>query len=133
MAECIFKYLINKNNLNDKFYVDSSATSREEIGNQIYPPARAILNKYNIPVVPHRAKQFTKSDYDEFDYVICMERYNVKNLSWIIGADCKNKVKLIMSFAGLDDDVEDPWYSGNFEKVYQQLMLGCNSIIQNLL
>ena len=133
MAKFIFLDMINKENLNDYFYVDSMATSREEIGNGIYPYAKAELDKHNINgYASHRAKQFTMKDYNEFDYIIVMDEMNKYNLMRIIKEDKDNKVHKLLDFTPNPKEIEDPWYSGNFEKVYKEIDNGCRCFLEYL-
>ncbi len=113
-------------------YIESKAVSREEIGNSIYPQAAATLKKHNIPMTPHKARQITREDYEEFDYVIVMEQYNMPRLMRIIGEDDQNKVCRLLDFTENPKDIEDPWYSGNFEKVYNEITEGCRGLLQKI-
>ncbi len=113
-------------------YIESKAVSREEIGNPIYPSAAATLKKHNIPMTPHRAMQITREDYEEFDYIIVMEQYNMPRLMRIIGEDDQNKVCRLLDFTSHPKDIEDPWYSGNFEKVYEEITAGCKALLQKI-
>ena len=123
MAEFIFKDLVRKNGLEDQFYIESAAVSTEEIGNSIYPPAKRCLNAHGIPFDKDKtARQITRADYDRFDLIIYMDRMNLRWLKWIIPDDPQNKIKLMMSFAGHDRDVADPWYTGDFETTYNDIM-----------
>ena len=123
MAEFIFKDLVRKNGLDDQFYIESAAVSTEEIGNSIYPPAKRSLNAHGIPFDKGKtARQITRADYDRFDLIIYMDRMNLRWLKWIIPDDPQNKIKLMMSFTGHDRDVADPWYTGDFETTYNDIM-----------
>ena len=123
MAEFIFKDLVRKNGLEDRFYIESAATSTEEIGNSIYPPAKRCLNAHGIPFDKNKtARQITRADYDRFDLIIYMDRMNLRWLKWIIPDDPQNKIKLMMSYTGHDRDVADPWYTGDFETTYKDIM-----------
>ena len=137
MAEFIFKDLINKNNLSDKFYVCSSATSTEEIwndkGNPVYPPAQRELSKHGISCYGKTAVQLKKDDYEKYDYFIGMDRANIRNMNIILGNDPSGKIYKLMSFAGKGDDVADPWYSGDFETTYNDILLGCRCFLEYLL
>lgn len=113
-------------------YIESKAVSREEIGNGIYPKAADILKKHNIPIGHHRARQITRDDYEEFDYVIVMEQYNMPRLLRIIGEDDENKVCRLLDFTDNPKDIEDPWYSGNFEKVYNEITAGCKALLDKI-
>ena len=133
MAEYVFKDLIKKEHLDNRFYVTSMATSREEIGNTIYPYAREELDKHNIDgYASHRAKQFTMADYDKFDYIIVMDEMNKYNLMKIIKEDKDNKVCKLLDFTPSPKEIEDPWYSGNFEKVYKEIDSGCRCLLEYL-
>lgn len=111
--------MVNELGRADDFYIDSCATSTEEIGNDIYPPAKRCLTAHDIPFTRHAARQITLADYDRFDLIICMEHYNLRNLPKIT-----DKVRLL-----LDHDVADPWYTGDFETTYRDLVEGCKTII----
>ncbi|MBQ8868162.1 MAG: low molecular weight phosphotyrosine protein phosphatase [Oscillospiraceae bacterium] len=113
-------------------HVESMAVSREEIGNGIYPPAAAVLRAHSIPFASHRARQITRADYDDFDYVIVMESYNIPRLMRIIGEDDGNKVCRLLDFTDAPGDIEDPWYSGNFEKVFNEISYGCKALLEHL-
>ncbi len=128
MAEFICKELAKDMDV----YIDSMAVSREEIGNNIYPQAAQALRKHNIPFTKHSAQQITRADYEEFDYVIVMEKYNLPRLMRIIGEDDQNKVSRLLDFTDTPGDIEDPWYSGNFDKVYQQIYKGCESLLKTI-
>ena len=129
MAEYVMKDLVKNR---DDIYVESKAVSTEEIGNSIYPQAAATLKKHNIPFGNHRARQIKKEDYNEFDYIIVMEEYNLPRLFRIIGADPENKVYKLLDFTNIPGDIEDPWYSGNFEKVFKQITLGCKCLFEKI-
>ena len=138
MAEYVMKSLVGEQKLDEEIYIDSSATSREEIGNAIYPPAASTLSKHGIDSRGHAAKQFTVADYNEFDMVIVMEDYNKRNLMRLIGCDCENKVWKLLDFAldeplpGVGDDISDPWYHGNFDKTYNEIVAGCKGLMRYL-
>jgi len=130
MAEFIFKDLIRSRGLNEQFHVESAAASTEEIGNSIYPPAKRCLNAHGIPFDKEKtARQITRADYDRFDLIICMDRMNLRWLRYIIPDDPQNKVRLMMSYAGIDRDVADPWYTGDFETTYRDITTACESFL----
>ncbi|MBR6766255.1 MAG: low molecular weight phosphotyrosine protein phosphatase [Clostridia bacterium] len=129
MAEFIFKSLIKGN---DKYFVQSKAVSSEEIGNPIYPPAQRMLRQKGIPFDDHRASRITKQDYGKFDYIIVMEEYNIPRLMNIIGSDPCNKVYRLLDFTSQSGDIEDPWFTGNYEKVFEQIKEGCNGLLKHL-
>ena len=132
MAEFIMKHLVMKAGLEDQYYIESAAVSREEIGNPIYPPAKRCLTKHNIPFDETRtARQVTKADYDCFDDIICMDQSNLHLIQRIIPFDPEGKIKLMMSFASRQRDVADPWYTGDFEKTYDDLIEGCQAYLND--
>ena len=138
MAEFVMKHLVEKNFVADEFHIESSATSREEIGNGIYPPAAHTLSLNGVPCNGHRARQITCSDYDSFDMVIVMEDYNLRNLSRVVGNDCGGKVWKLLDFVadnpqrGSGADISDPWYHGNFDKTYKEIYAGCKALLRYL-
>ncbi len=130
MAEFIFKDLIRRKGIENKFYIESAAVSTEEIGNPIYPPAKRCLNAHGIPFDKDKtARQITRADYDRFDLIICMDRMNLRWLRYIIPDDPQDKVHLMMSYAGIDRDVADPWYTGDFEATYRDITTACESFL----
>ena len=132
MAQSVFAYKIKGLGLENKFYIDSMATSREEIGN---PPHRGTvckLNEVGIPVVPHGAKQISLSDYDNFDYIIGMDTENMRNLNRLFKNDKENKLYKFLSFVGSDRDIADPWYTGNFDETYTDILEGCEGFLNYL-
>lgn len=129
MAEYVMKDLVKNR---DDIYVESKAVSTEEIGNPIYPPAARTLKKHNISFGNHQARQIRKEDYDNFDYIIVMEEYNLPRLFRIIGGDPENKVSKLLDFTGAPGDIEDPWYTGNYEKVFEQITLGCKGLLERI-
>ena len=131
MAEFIFKDKIRSRGLNEQFYVESAAVSTEEIGNSIYPPAKRCLNAHGIPFDTSKtARQITRADYDRFDLIICMDRMNLRWLKYIIPNDPAGKSRLMMSYAGQDRDVADPWYTGDFETTYRDLDLATEALLK---
>jgi len=133
MAQFVFQDMINKRNWQDLFYIDSAATSREEIGN---PPHYGTVNKLRqvgVPVLKHYATQLTKKDYEKYDYLIGMDTWNIRNMMRILGNDPKGKVYKLLSFAGKGDDIADPWYTGNFDETYRDVVEGCNGFIDFLI
>lgn len=133
MAEYIFKDLIKKEGLEDKFYITSHATSSEELGNGIYYRAEDELISHNIHGFEnHVAKQFSIRDYDNFDFIIIMDTNNKYNLIRIIKNDERNKVFKLLDFTDNKGDIEDPWYTRNFDKVYKQIENGCKCFLEYL-
>ena len=136
MAEFIFKKMIAERGLEGEFFVSSSATSREEIvgnvGNPVYPPARAELLRHGIDPKGKRAVQITREDYDKYDLLITMDSMNVRNLMKIIGSDPENKVRKLMDYTSRGGDVADPWFTGNFEVTYRDVADGCTGLLKEL-
>lgn len=132
MSESVFTHMINQQNLSDQFIIDSAATSTEEIGN---PPHRGTVKKLcevGIPLVPHRARQITWKDYEKFDYIIGMDQWNIRNLNRMLKGDPDGKVYKLLSFAGTDRDIADPWYTGNFDVTYTDIVEGCEGFLAYL-
>lgn len=132
MSESVFTHMINQQNLSDQFIIDSAATSTEEIGN---PPHRGTVKKLRevgIPLVPHRARQITWKDYEKFDYIIGMDQWNIRNLNRMLKGDPDGKVYKLLSFAGTDRDIADPWYTGNFDVTYTDIVEGCEGFLAYL-
>ena len=131
LAESVFTHMVSSLDLSDQFIIDSFATSTEEIGN---PPHRGTVNKLRevgIPLVPHRAKQITMSDYDNAD-VIGMDTANIRNLNRMFNNDPEGKIYKLLSFAGSGRDVADPWYTGDFDATYEDVALGCEAFLEYL-
>ena len=133
MAEFVMKDLVRRRGLEQEFQIDSAATSREEIGNGIYPPAKAKLREMGVPFEEHYAVQVTRKDYDRYDYLIIMDRNNRRNLMRILGSDPEEKVHTLLSYAGIDRDVADPWYTGDFDITYEDVMTGCTALLEQIL
>ena len=132
MAQCMFQDMVNKKGLSDRFYIDSAATSREEIGNGPHYGTVQKLREMGIPVVPHRARQMTHADYDNYDYLIGMDSYNVSNMTRIAGGDPDNKIYQMLEFAGINRSIADPWYTDNFDDTYNDLVIGLNGFWNKL-
>lgn len=137
MAEFVFMDLINKKGLNDKFIVSSSATSTEEIwngvGNPVYPPAKRVLNSRGINCDGKRAVQLKKEDYNNYDYFVGMDGANIRNMHRILMGDPDKKIYKLLTFAGCSDDVADPWYTGDFETTYRDVLEGCNALLEYII
>lgn len=132
MAEFMMKDFLSSKGAAGNFYVESAATSREEIGNDIHRGTRGILDREGIPYCRRRARQVTRADYDYFDYLIIMDEENRRGLSRIIPADPENKIHKLMEYAGEDRDVADPWYTGNFDVTYKDIDKGCRGFLEYL-
>ena len=130
MAEFVMKDLIKKAHRENDFYIESAATSTEEIGNNVYPPARRKLAEHNISCTGKTARQMQRSDYDKFDMLVGMDSYNIRNMERICGGDPEGKIHLLKEFSGDYGDVADPWYTGNFEATWQDVLKGCTAILE---
>ena len=135
MAEYIFKCLVDKNNISHLFEITSRATSNEEYGNDIYPPAKKVLKENGISFSRHFAKRITKEEYESADYILAMEEYNLSNLKRVIGQIDYDKVYLLRNWSNPKCDISDPWYDGRFNEVYNEIFEGCfdflNYVISN--
>ena len=130
MAEFILKALVKARGLEGQYYIESAAVSEEEIGNPIYPPAKRCLTQHGVPFdKDKRARQVTRADYARFDRLICMDASNLRWLRWIIPDDPEGKVHLMMSYAGVGRDVADPWYTGDFEATFQDILEACEAML----
>lgn len=132
MAEFIMKDLLQKAGLADRVHVASAATSTEEIGNPVYPPARRELAKHGICCDGKIARQMTRQDYDTFDYLIAMDRNNLRNMQRFVGNDPQGKVSLLLSHTSRPGDVADPWYTGDFTSTWNDILLGCQALLREL-
>ena len=130
MAEFILRALVKANGLDGLYYIESAAVSTEEIGNPIYPPAKRCLNQHGVWFDPgKRARQVTSADYDRFDRIICMDASNLRLIKRIIPSDPQGKIHLMMSYTGVGRDVADPWYTGDFEETFQDLLVACEAMV----
>ena len=132
MAEFVMKDLVKKAGLASQFHIESAATSREEIGN---PPHHGTVNKLRqvgIPLIPHRAVQMTKADYEKYDYLIGMDDWNIRNMLRIAGSDPDHKIRKLLSFTDSERDIADPWYTGNFDETYDDIIEGCEAFLHSL-
>ena len=132
MAEFILKDMVKKAGLESEFEIRSAATSTEEIGNPVYPPAKAKLAEYGISCAGKTAVRMTKSDYDYYDCIIAMDRHNLRNMKNFIGSDDKIKVSLMMDYTDRGGDVADPWYTGDFETTRRDITEGCKGFLKKL-
>ena len=132
MAEFIMKDMVKKMGIAEQFDIVSSATSNEEIGHSVYPPARQELAKHGIDCTGKYAVRMKKSDYDYYDYILCMDSRNIRNAEKITGKTSGGKMVKLLWLTGSSDDIADPWYYGNFDKTYDDIVKGCNAFIQYL-
>ena len=133
MAQSVFAHMVRQKGLEDVFEIDSAATSREEIGNTPHYGTVGKLREVGIPLVPHRAVQMTKEDYEHYDYLIGMDSANIRNMTRIAGSDKEGKIYKLLQFAGSDKDVADPWYTGDFDATYKDVMTGCRALLDDIL
>ncbi len=131
MCQSIMTDLLKKNGMSH-IKVDSFGTSNENYGYGIYPDAKNILYKRGVPIIHHMATQIKPSDYDNFDLIIGLDYNNVRNLQRIFNGDPQNKVKLLLSFAGVERAVSDPWYTGDFDTAFDDCLLGCSELLEYL-
>ena len=132
MAECVFAYLAEKAGLSDRFEVSSAATSTEEIGNPIYPPARRKLEEKGVPVQAHRARRMTAEDCEAYDLLIGMDEANRRNMKRFARGDAEKKVRLLLDFTDAPGEVSDPWYTRDFERAYRDILRGCEALFEAL-
>ena len=126
MAEYVMKYLVEQAQLTDQYMIASAATSTEEIGNPVYPPARRKLAEHGISCNDHAARQMTRADYSRYDLLIGMDSANLRNMTRIAGGDPEGKIRPLL----YDKDVADPWYTGNFEVTWQDVLRGCQALLE---
>lgn len=133
MAEFVLKEYVRRKGLEDEFLIKSSATSYEEIGNDVHYGTVRKLNEVGIPVEHRRATKLEDSDYDKYDYIIGMENSNIRNILRIVGNDKDGKIYRLLDFSNNPRDIADPWYTGNFDETYNDICEGCNALLNNLL
>lgn len=132
MAEFVMKDLVRKAGREHDFYIESAATSTEEIGNEVYPPAKRKLAEHSIGCKGKTARQMTRRDYDRFDLLIGMDSWNIRNMNRICGGDPEQKIHKLLDFTDRMDDVADPWYTGNFEATWCDVLEGCQCLLEQL-
>lgn len=130
MAEFVMKDLVKKQGLQDEFYIASAATSREEIGNPVHYGTKNKLHTYGISVDGKCAIQMTKKDYEQYDYIVGMEQRNITNIFRIIGEDKEAKVCRLLDYSDRPRDIADPWYTGDFDKTYDDVLEGCQALLK---
>lgn len=137
MAEFILKDMVEKRHISEKFYIASAAVSTEEIwngvGNPVYPPARKELARHGISCEGKRAVLLLAEDYDRYDYLIGMDSGNIRNMLRIVGGDPQGKISRLLSFSGEERDISDPWYTGDFQKTYEDVAKGCRGLLQKII
>ena len=132
MAEFIMKDQVRQQGMEDQFYIASAATSLEEIGNPVYPPARRKLAEHGLSCAGKTARRMERRDYKEYDYLIGMEQFNLRNMMRILGDDPEKKVSRLLDFSDRPRDIDDPWYTGDFETAYREIFEGCEALLKNI-
>ena len=132
MAEFVMKDLVRREGLEDRFCIESAATSYEEIGNPVYPPVRRLLQAEGIDCSGKKARHTERQDYKDYDYLIGMDRYNLRNMERIYGGDPQGKIYSLLSFTGQSGDVADPWYTDDFDTTWKDVTAGCQGLLQHL-
>ena len=130
MAEFVMKRLVEEAGVADRFEIESAALHTDEIGNGVYPPARRELARHGITECPHRARLMTRADYDRCDLIVGMDDENAFDLRRLTNGDPQGKCRQLMSFAGIDREVADPWYTGDFESTWNDVLAGCRGILR---
>ncbi len=133
MAQFVFQHMVNEADLSDQFEIESAATSREEIGNGPHRGTIRKMQEVGIPILPHRARQVTKQDYDHYDLLIIMDAENLWGIRRIIRDDPENKIHMLLEYTGEDRDVADPWYTGDFDTTYDDVSRGCRALLETLI
>lgn len=133
MAEFVLKEFVRQKNLEDEFYITSSATSYEEVGNDVHYGTKKKLKEVGIPIEHRKATRLQASDYDKYDYILGMEKSNIRNIIRIVGEDKDKKVFRLLDFTNNPRDIDDPWYTGNFDKTYDDICEGCKALLNKIL
>ncbi len=132
MAEFVMKDLVKKRGIEGEFHIESAATSTEEIGNGVYPPARRELALHGIESSGHHARQLRRDDYDKYDLLIGMDQENIRNMTRMCGGDPDGKIHKLLSYTGSNRDVADPWYTGDFRQTWLDVSAGCQALLETL-
>ena len=133
MAQYVLQDMVKKIGIADEFYIDSAATSTEEIGNGVHYGTRRKLAEVGVFCGGHRARQITKQDYNEYDYIIGMDSANIKNIGRIVGVDKDKKIYKLLDFTNCKGDIADPWYTGNFDRTYEDIVVGCEGLLKSIM
>lgn len=132
MAEFILKDMVKKRGIAEQFHIASAATSSEELGNPVYPPARKKLKEHGIDPSGKTARRMTKEDYEEYDYLLAAEQYNIRNMLRITGGDPEQKISRLLDFSKRPRDIDDPWYTGDFTTAWNDIVEGCEAFLAYL-
>ena len=130
MAEFVMKDLVEKQGLSDDFFIDSAATSTDEIGNGVHRGTVKKLREVGVPVGEHRARQITKADYEKYDYIVGMDGQNLRNMRRMLPEDTEKKICLLLDFTDKPRDIADPWFTGNFDVTYDDVIAGCTALLE---
>ena len=133
MAQYVMQHLVDSRGLSERFTIDSAATTNEEIGMPIYPPARDKLVEQGIPIVAHRARKIQPGEDAGWDCIVCMDEENMRHLRRILGPENMERVRKLLSYVGEAGDVADPWYTGDFDATYDDVQRGCSALLEELL
>ena len=132
MAEFVMKDMVEKAGLAEQFYIESAATSTEELGNEVYPPAKRKLAEHGISCQGKRARQMKQADYNRFDLLIGMDEWNIRNMNSICGGDPEGKIHKLLDYTTRRGDVADPWYTGDFDATWRDVNEGCQRLLDTL-
>lgn len=132
MAQCVMQHLVDEAGRGDEFVIDSAATTNEEIGMPIYPPARDKLKAEGVPIVPHRARRITRGEAGSWDRIVCMDDENMRHVRRILGEGNMGNVRKLLSYCGESGSVADPWYTGDFDATYDDVTRGCRALLAEL-
>ncbi|WP_028129217.1 low molecular weight protein-tyrosine-phosphatase [Selenomonas sp. AE3005] len=132
MAEFVMKELVRRAGREQEIMVASKACRTDELGSDTHPGTKAALRNHGIPFTRRQARQIQRADYEEFDYIVAMDEENMRDLQRLTGGDSRHKCQLLLSFAGEKQEVADPWYTGNFEVTYQDVMKGCQALLAKI-
>lgn len=132
MAQYVLQDMVEKRGIADQFYIDSAATSTEEIGNGVHPGTRRKLREEGIYCGDHRARQLRREDYDRYDYILGMDQWNLRNMKRMLREDPEHKIGLLLDFTGHPRDIADPWYTGDFDATYEDVREGCEALLEYL-
>ena len=133
MAQCVMQWLVDERGMGERFTIDSAATTNEEIGMPIYPPAREKLKAEGVPIVPHRARRIQAGEERAWDYIVCMDDENVRHLNRILGPENCQNVRKLLSYCGEEGNVADPWYTRDFDAAYDDIACGCEALLAEVL
>ena len=133
MAEYVMKHLVQRAGREAEFEIDSAGTSREELGNGIHYGTRRKLAQMGVPCGDHRARQMTKADYEKYDLLVGMDSANIRNMQRICGGDPEGKIRKLLAYTGRSDDVADPWYTGDFDATWRDVLAGCTALLEQIL